>query len=247
MVVVLAFWSSMSPFVAKSSRQQLRQTIEEGDEGTLLSNTEATPAGGADNHDGGKGSSGHGPDQRNPSALIEQHGPAASDPEIVDGVLQKRAFSSKMRLVFLVGLEGTGHHYMADVLDKTCKTADVPCPKVCSLAKVLYPGLGNPASRQSYQEARGKLREELQALALAATRLPEGKATVVSFGMCRFQVGMMSYPNFNGVLKTLQYVDFRLLAEEAERAGIDLRFVYLSRSAKDVLISDTKHNNYGDT
>lgn len=247
--VVLAFsvWSSMSPFVAKSDHQQLRHTIEEGDEGTLLYNTEATPTGGADNHDGGKGSNSHGPGHRSPSALVEQRGAVASDPEIVDGVLHKRAFSSKMRLVFLVGLEGTGHHYMADVLDKMCKSANVPCPKVCSLAKVLYPGLGNPASRQSYQEARGKLKEEFQALALTASRLPEGKATVASFGPCRFQVGMMSYPNFNGVLKTLQYVDFRLLAEEAERAGIDLRFVYLSRSAKDVLISDTNHNNYGDT
>lgn len=56
---------------------------------------------------------------------------------------------------------------------------------------------------------------------------------------------MMSYPNFNGKEKTLQYVDFRLLAEEAERAGVDLRFVYLSRSARSILVSDTEHNNYG--
>lgn len=59
------------------------------------------------------------------------------------------------------------------------------------------------------------------------------------------QAGMMSYPNFNGAEKTLQYVDFRLLAEEAERAGVDVRFVFLTRSARSILVSDTEHNNYG--
>lgn len=61
------------------------------------------------------------------------------------------------------------------------------------------------------------------------------------------QAGMMSYPNFNGADKALQYVDFRLLAEEAERAGVDVRFVYLSRSARGMLVSNTQHNSYGGT
>ncbi len=56
---------------------------------------------------------------------------------------------------------------------------------------------------------------------------------------------MMSYPNLNGPDKTLQYVDFRLLAEEAERAGVDVRFIYLNRSAKSILISNTEHHHYG--
>lgn len=58
---------------------------------------------------------------------------------------------------------------------------------------------------------------------------------------------MMSYPNFNGVDKALQYVDFRLLAEEAERARVDLRIVYLSRSSRSMLVSNTQHNSYGGT
>ncbi|CAN0506020.1 unnamed protein product, partial [Scytosiphon promiscuus] len=49
---------------------------------------------------------------------------------------------------------------------------------------------------------------------------------------------MMSFPNFGGDDKPLQYVDVRTLAEEAERVGIDLRLVYLGRSAKDILTSD---------
>lgn len=57
--------------------------------------------------------------------------------------------------------------------------------------------------------------------------------------------GMMSYPNFNGGEKAIQYVDFRLVAEEAERAGVDMRFVYLARSAAEILTSDSEHHNYG--
>lgn len=84
-------------------------------------------------------------------------------------------------------------------------------------------------------------------LAASAEQLREGKVSMASFGTCRFHTGMMSYPNFNGPDKTLQYVDFRLIAEEAERAGVDVRMVYLSRSARAVLRSDTEHNSYGGT
>eukprot|EP00752_Nemacystus_decipiens_P008517 g7606.t1 len=161
-------------------------------------------------------------------------------------MVAKRTVSSKMRIVFLVGLEGTGHHYLADVLENICKTAEVPCPKVCGVAKALYPGVSIPKSAGDYERARRSLRQELETLAtFEEEQLPEGKATMAGFGACRFQAGMMSYPNFNGIEKTLQYVDFRLLAEEAERAGVDVRFVFLTRSARNILVSDTEHNNYG--
>ncbi|CAM9772841.1 unnamed protein product [Ectocarpus fasciculatus] len=162
-------------------------------------------------------------------------------------VVEKKAASSRMRVVFLVGLEGTGHHYLADVLDDVCKAPKVRCPKMCVMAKVLYPDLSLPKSRNAYWEARKRLREEMEKLAaFPEESLAEDESTVVSFGACRHQgTGMMSYPNFNGNEKAIQYVDFRLVAEEAERAGVDMRFVYLARSAEDILASDSEHNNYG--
>lgn len=169
------------------------------------------------------------------------------EPQFEAGALQKRAFSSKMRLVFLVGLEGTGHHYIADVLDKLCRKELGPCPKMCILADVLYPTMANAKNVYAYKASREKLRKEMQTLARYPDRLPEGKAIMASFGPCRFKAGMMSYPNFNGPDKTLQYVDFRVVAEEAERAGIDLRIIYLTRQARSILVSDTQHNHYGDT
>lgn len=172
---------------------------------------------------------------------------AIHEPHFELGVLQKQANSSRLRLVFLVGLEGTGHHYMADVLENVCRRAHVACPKVCNLAKAMYPGIALPKTPYDYMVARGELRAEMEKLALTAESIPPNESTVVGFGPCRFEAGMMSYPNFNGDDKVLQYVDFKVVAEEAERARIDLRIIYLSRSAKDILISDTWHNHYSNS
>lgn len=58
-------------------------------------------------------------------------------------------------------LLGTGHHYLADVLESMCKTASVPCPKVCQVAKALYPELSIPKSKGGYESARRHLRQEM--------------------------------------------------------------------------------------
>lgn len=169
------------------------------------------------------------------------------DPLFEKGVLKKQANSSRMRLLFLVGLEGTGHHYMADVLDKLCNTGPVPCPKMCPLGRAIYPALSIPETVGDYKIAREKLREEMQNLARQEEALPEGEGVMVGFGPCRFEIGLLSYPNFKGPEKALQYVDLKIVAEEAERAGIDLRIIYLTRSARSIMISNMIHNNYADT
>lgn len=56
--------------------------------------------------------------------------------------------------------------------------------------------------------------------------------------------GMMSYPNYAGADKALQYVDLRLMAAAAEEEGVDLRFIYLTRSARDLIVSSTAHHDY---
>lgn len=168
-------------------------------------------------------------------------------PLIKNGVVKKQVNSSRMRLVFLVGLEGTGHHYMADVLDKLCNTGDVPCPKMCKLGGVIYPSLSLPKTAYDYKIARESLRKEMQNLAKQEETLPEGEGVMVGFGPCRYEIGLLSYPNFKGPEKASQYVDLKMLAEETERAGIDLRIIYLTRSARSIMISNVIHNNYADT
>lgn len=56
--------------------------------------------------------------------------------------------------------------------------------------------------------------------------------------------GMMSYPNYGGQDKDLQYVDLPLLVSAAEAEGVDLRLIYLSRSAMDVVTSTTRHRDF---
>lgn len=47
------------------------------------------------------------------------------------------------------------------MLENICKTASVPCPKVCKIAKALYPGVSIPKSAVDYERARRDLRREL--------------------------------------------------------------------------------------
>lgn len=56
--------------------------------------------------------------------------------------------------------------------------------------------------------------------------------------------GMISYPKGGGPDKPLHYVDLPLVALAAEAEGLDLRFIYLSRSAADVVTSTTQHRSF---
>ncbi|CAM9485768.1 unnamed protein product [Scytosiphon promiscuus] len=174
---------------------------------------------------------------------------SSSSPSLVaSGELPKTAFSSKTRMVFPVGLEGTGHHFMNHALDEMCLLDGVSCLDTCALAKALYWEMATPVTAFEYRVGLEALRTEVEALALAANATSDETVSLLTFGRCEFndsKVGMMSFPNFGGDDKPLQYVDVRTLAEEAERVGIDLRLVYLGRSAKDILTSDTGHRYFG--
>lgn len=76
---------------------------------------------------------------------------------------------------------------------------------------------------------------------------PKETTTIASCRVCRVNAGLMSYPNLGGGDMALQYVDFRIITEEAEMAGVDVRVIYLTQSAKAILISNTQRNHYGRT
>ncbi|CAN0448919.1 unnamed protein product, partial [Hapterophycus canaliculatus] len=61
--------------------------------------------------------------------------------------------------------------------------------------------------------------------------------TLLSVGRCDHEVGQLSFPNFRGKGKAQPYMNIKVLANGAERAGIDLRFLYMSRLAKSLLVS----------
>ena len=162
-------------------------------------------------------------------------------------VVNKTVFSSKTRMVFLVGLEGTGHHFMNEILQRMCEAdpTTLVCPDVCPIADALMNGMARANSTINYKYGREKLRNETEALAL--TMDGSERLYLATFQACARKgiKSELSFPSFSGEDKPLQYVDLRVLAAEAERVNIDLRLVYLSRSARDILTSTTVHRHFG--
>lgn len=165
-------------------------------------------------------------------------------PDEYSGVVQKSVFSPKMRMVVPVGLEGTGHHTMNKALTEMCKLDTVVCPVTCDVSQALYHYIGTPKDESDYMVGLKKLHDAMEALALTADGL-NNEISLAFSGNCRFST--MSFPSFGGPDKPLQYVDLKILAREAERVGIDLRLIYLGRSARDILISTTQHRHFGGT
>ena len=164
------------------------------------------------------------------------------------GVLEKTVFSSKIRMVFLVGLEGSGHHLMNSVLRKVCAFDSVWCPDVCHIAGVLYNRVSTPETELEYRDGLEELNTAMDALALNAHGSNDSeRVALATFSSCNesYHVGTMSYPVFGGEDKAIQQVDLRILAAEAERVNVDLRVVYLSRSAEEILASTTEHRHFG--
>lgn len=145
--------------------------------------------------------------------------------------LSKTVFSDKMRVVYLAGLEGVGHHYMQTAFEGGSK-----------VQKAGADNFGWQASMSGtvshYAESRSQAREQMQGFAQEEQGLQEGQARVVSLG------SHLSYPYNGGPDKVFQYVDLRMLADLAEEEGLDLRIVYLRRSAHDMVVADTVHREF---
>lgn len=165
--------------------------------------------------------------------------------------IPKRVFSSKLRLVFFVGLEGSGHRYMAEVFRDLHKSnPDIPALKGCEIARSISLPWSMSRAAGGYANARQRLREELQELKRVEDAGFTSSGTIVTVQRTNPEqlrhcgvIGELSYPNAPGPDKSLRYPDLQMLAEAAEEAGVDLRVVYLKRSAEELMISNTLHRH----
>lgn len=151
----------------------------------------------------------------------------------------KTVVSSQLRLVFTMGLEGTGHHYTFAVEDLTFhKNPDLPRLGDFQLNSRFY-YISNilNESPEHFANAQMSARAEMRELAQRATEMPWP-------GTFQVQRGGLSYPNDNGPRKVFNYIDTRLMAEVAEAEGVDFRVLYLRRSAKDLIIANTVHREF---
>lgn len=167
-------------------------------------------------------------------------------------VTPKTRVSSKMRMVFVVGLEGAGHHYVIGALEHMFeKNGYLVHLNECRMAKAyLVPELMTESSTH-YADTRELARRAMKRLAQREDTLQSWPGGVVTLQgkqpkemeACQ-QVGMLSYPNYAGPNKVCQYLDLGMLAEVAEAEGVDLRVIYLYRSVKDIIIANAKHRRF---
>lgn len=154
-------------------------------------------------------------------------------------ILPKTVFSSKLRLVYVVGIEGTGHHYVDQVnkhmFRHNGRLVRVP-PEDFSAEFYQLPysmGQGVPRYSKALDSARGEMR-----------KLAQRGAELDHPGTMLLFPGRLSYPYAFGPNKGLNYIDLRILAEVAEEEGVDFRVLYMKRSATDLLTSVTVHRKF---
>lgn len=152
----------------------------------------------------------------------------------------KTVFSSKMRLVFAVGVEGTGHGFVNQVNDHMFNTNDqlVAIPRVDTVsAGRYYIFISMRSDVHHYNAVLDNAREQMQNLAKRAAELPFPGTMVLMQGKSSYPVGW-------GPNKVMKYLDLRMLAEVAEEKGVDFRVLYLQRSVKDMIIANTVHRSF---
>lgn len=151
----------------------------------------------------------------------------------------KTVVSTQMRLVFTMGLEGTGHHFMFQV-DRNVHKNNPHLPRMDDFhldTKLYYVPFKFGEDPSRYVDVRKRAREQMKELSIRAKSL-------TSPGVVEVQRGGISYPNGGGRNKVLAYIDAREFAEAAEAENVDLRVLYLRRSAKEMLIANTVHRPF---
>lgn len=175
---------------------------------------------------------------------------AESAPSRDDGLIAKTVVSDKLRVIFIVGLEGTGHHFAFKAFRSVFEDHDIEQLGGCGLSPSIYLPItmGHTATR--YSQAQNRLRMEMRRIAeLERDLQPPGTfITVQKTNQLQDEecgsLGAMSYPNNHGPDKALANPDLQQLAQMAEEEGVDFRILYLQRSAKALFLSNTSHRGF---
>lgn len=162
-------------------------------------------------------------------------------------VIKKTVVSSRFRLVFAIGLEGSGHHYFIPALEQVfhdnkglvrVKAGEVLSPNYFPDAYTRRPSVYSDAVNQGIRAMKD--------VAAQADKLGEPGTFASAHQPQHSKTGcgkLYSYPCKAGSDKMLQFIDATMLAQAAEAAGVDLRVVYLQRSAKDLMLADASHRH----
>jgi hypothetical protein len=171
-------------------------------------------------------------------------------------------FNSTVQFIFTVGLEGTGHHLMGIIAGRSPATQQLKSfhiwnEKVGFLQNELFSHAYNKAGRTGIWNAHcvtqssasvleGNIVEKLKQIeAQTKTMMAQNStqktiplalntATVATGGK---KYGEVSYPNFLGACRQLNYPDLNLLYNACRKAKVDCLHVYLHRHPMEILNS----------
>jgi hypothetical protein len=183
---------------------------------------------------------------------VPNNAPLLNDIALSKGQHVKKTIFEGPRLIFLAGLEGTGHHLYTDNFDLASTghdqdvidlfdTRKTNCGPTGSLAEDCGPALDS----DDFIAKRESLVQKLKALHSQGSskvyglfhRRPGTEPQVATFPY--------SYPYARDAGRAiLSHPDVRVLAEVAETAEIDFRVVLLTRNARDMLHSTVVHRGF---
>lgn len=150
----------------------------------------------------------------------------------------KTTFDNSFKVVFFIGVEGSGHHLWNHNFMNQCKKK-LNCPFVynekvsnnfmCMGAKMMDDDL---SMLKQYKKCKQNLKQELLNMKI---QYQNGSILSMVSGQ-----NMLSFANWNGQQKFAQYPATIELIEICEYLKIDLRLIYLRRHYADILQSTIK-------
>jgi hypothetical protein len=172
------------------------------------------------------------------------------------------ATNSSIQFVFVVGLEGTGHHLMGAIARrspavKKLRGLGIFPHKTAALQNALFDGKNSTGlwnvhcdpQQQNITEIQHRVIDAMRAIQSSVKRNTSNSA-VISFPVNTVptrltgEYGEASFPNFFGECRRLNYPSLDLFYDACDMARVECRHVYLFRDAYEVLYSTTTKRGF---
>lgn len=167
----------------------------------------------------------------------------AADLAASEGESVKKTVFGGPTLLYVAGLEGAGHHFWMSMHNESLESAPPAIDN--SLRELMHArrmvcGEAGAAATTCRSPPPGWLDGPRRALARAL-----GEFRALPRGVYSAGPGFWSYPfHRDGPRAAFEHPDLRVLAELAEQAGVDVRFLVTTRSAEGMIKSDVSHRHF---
>lgn len=149
--------------------------------------------------------------------------------------LAKTTSDPRKRVLFVAGLEGSGHGMFSAMAEKCslCSYDDNIRRLLFNFTKTDYNGLYGTDSYITHGSSVIEVYERMREIATSSSN----EGLILLNASEDDHTGQLSYPNFEGPLRNLHNPDVHALAAIAEAAGVDFRMLVLQRPAEEMFKS----------